>query len=105
MLNPAGWGVSDSKDNAVAKAEAVAIAGRQHIVYSATAGYSAVNVGKTLTIRVGNDVVWLTYIHDTGVYEFSRGIAAPPGVAVTAELEASGMSGVVGAVSLHGVTI
>jgi hypothetical protein len=105
MLNPAGWAASDSQDNGLATVTVAAVAGKQHIIYSVAAGYTAAVAGKQLTVKVGTTTVLQTAIYTSGSIPFPRGISAPINTAVTAELEASGAAGTIGAVTLHGVTI
>lgn len=103
MVYPAGWAVSDSKANDTAIVTKAA--GGKHVIYSLAASFDNTVTGKKVTLKAGNDVVWEAHIYTSGSFTFPRGVSVPAGVAISAELEASGDSGITGTVSLHGVTI
>jgi len=98
----AGWIETDSKDNAEATASHAAATGRQYVIYSVDASFSAAAT-KLLQVKDGTTVIWEGYVVNSRDISFSEGIAATPGNAVSAVLAASGTGGLIGKVNIHGV--
>ena len=106
-----GWVETDSEDNAEATASRAAETGRQHVVYSVDASFSAINAGLVLLqVKDGTTTVWEGYAGsdtDGSTYiekEFPAGLTITLGAACSAVLAASGTGGTVGKVNIHGVT-
>lgn len=103
MADQTGWNAKDSKDNAAATATKAAETGKQHIVYSVSASFSA-TATKLLQILDGVTVVWEGYVYDKEKIPFPKGLSISKSAACSALLAASGTGGIIGKVNLHGVT-
>lgn len=101
MAEQTGWGVADSKTNAIATAAKAAEAGKQHVVYSVDASFASTATG-LLQILDGVTVVWEGYVYDFRDVSFEKGLSITRGSACSAVLAASG--GPLQKVNLHGIT-
>lgn len=106
-----GWSEAGAAaDNAQATATHAAEAGKSHYVTGVSAAFSAAVVGALLEVKEdpggGSEaVLYRTYVHDQRDLEFPKALKATEGLAVGAELGASGGAGTTGVVSLSGYTI
>lgn len=98
----ATWTKTDSQDNAAATATRAAAAGRRHLVTGVSAGFGAAKGGALLTIKDGGAIIWRTRVFNTLQRPFNDPIVITAGNGVSAELEASGTTGVFGDVTLEG---
>ena len=99
------WTATETKDNALATASKTAPSeGKSHYVTGLSASFSAAAAGKQLQLKAGTTVLGTWYVHDALDVAFPAPIVIPGSQAVSAELEASGTGGTVGAVVLMGRT-
>jgi predicted dinucleotide-utilizing enzyme len=101
-----GWLAKDSQDNATATATKAALTGKQHVIYSVSASFSATAANKLVQLKDGTTVIWEGYVTDNGrEFTFPKGIGIARGAACSATLAASGAGGTIGKLNLHGETI
>lgn len=103
-IHPAGWIEIDSQDNSLATATRAAEPGKNHIIYSVDASFSAATAFKLLQIKEATTVIWEGYVSDSREVTFPRGLKITEGVVCSAELAASGTAAVIGKVNLHGAS-
>lgn len=99
----ADWTQLASQDNALAVATRAAEQGARHAITRILASYSAAKVG-LLQIKVAGVVVDEFYVNNCAVIDFTNGYRGGSNQAVSAELQASGVGGVLGKVSIGGYT-
>lgn len=106
-INPAGWIVPASANNATAtatKAVPAAAGGKKNVVFGVDASFSAAPTAPVLLqIKDGATVIWEGYVSAPVSRQFKRGLAITPGNACSAVLAASGTGGTIGKVNLDGV--
>lgn len=99
-----GWIEQDSEDDAIATATHAAETGKQHVIMSCSASFSAT---KTVLLQLKDDstVIWEGYVYNSAHVSFPQGIGITPGNACSAVLAASGTGATIGKVNLTGVTV
>ena len=109
MASYAGWIEYDKKTNAEATATRASVSGKTHVIYTITAtlGTALTETSKLVSLIDGTTTIWegtITTGQETSTFEFTKGISITPEASVSATIEAGG-TGIVGTVSIHGITL
>jgi hypothetical protein len=105
MAQTADWVQTASQNNALAVATRAAETGNRHTITRVSASYSVAATIGLLQIKNGTTVIDEFYVSGTFVLDMTNGYRGSNGAAVSAELAASGTAGVIGKVSIAGVTV